>query len=86
MSDIALIFVILSIVTSNILCFLFGAKTAQKVAINEPIKTELSKIKSPMQIYKEKEEQKEYEKEIEDLRKSLVNIDNYGSEIPQQEI
>lgn len=87
---IVLIAVALGIGVSNILCFLIGFKTGlklvNKVADSEPIKKELPKIKSPMQIFKEKEVEKEYEREIEDIRKSIENIDNYGSDKPQQTI
>jgi hypothetical protein len=87
---IALLLVALGIGVSNILCFLIGfrngLKALNRATDNEPIKKELPKIKSPMQIYKEKEEQKIFEQEMEDIRKSLENIDNYGSDKPQQDI
>lgn len=84
MNGITLIAVIASIGVLNILCFLIGVKTGSNVVNNEPIK--IPKIKSPMEIYKEKEALKEYEQEMNDISKSLENIDNYGSDKPQQEI
>jgi uncharacterized protein YneF (UPF0154 family) len=88
MSELALIVVVLSIVISNILCFFVGFKLALKTSntavTNEPLK--VPKIKNPMEIFKEKEAQKELEKEMNDISKSLENIDNYGSDKPQQEI
>ena len=84
MNDLTLIAVVLSIVISNILCFTLGARMGLKTTNNEPIRPMLPKIKNPMDIYKEKEEQKEYERAIEDIRKSIENIDNYGSDKPQQ--
>jgi hypothetical protein len=91
MNDLALIIVLmvtaLGIGVSNILCFLFGFKMAIKtngVTTSEPLK--VPKVKSPMEIFKEKEAQKELEKEMNDISKSLENIDNYGSDKPQQEI
>lgn len=94
MNDLTIVLIMviaaLSIGVSNILCFLFGFRTGLKVnrvaVDNEPIKPILPKLKNPMEIYKEKEAQKEYEREIEDIRKSIENIDNYGSDKPQQEI
>jgi hypothetical protein len=87
---IALMITAIGIGVSNILCFLIGFRNGLKAlngaVSNEPIKRELPKIKSPMQIYKEKQDQKEFEKEMDDIRKSLENIDNYGSDKPQQEI
>jgi hypothetical protein len=94
MNDLTLIIVLMAVALgigiSNILCFLIGFKTAlklsNKASDNEPINKERTYYKSPMQIFKEKEAQKELEKEINDISKSLENIDNYGSDKPQQEI
>ena len=94
MNDLTIVLIMviaaLGIGVSNILCFLFGFRTALKtfngVVSEEPKRMELPKVKSPMQIFKEKEEQKEFEKEMDDIRKSLENIDTYGSDKPQQTI
>lgn len=92
MNDLTIVLIMviaaLSIGVSNILCFLIGFRTGFRTTngtvVNEPVK--VPKVKSPMEIFKEKEAQKELEKEMNDISKSLENIDNYGSDKPQQEI
>ena len=78
MSVIEIILLILGIGIMNILCFLIGAKTGQKVVKNEPI--ELPKI-NPVQVIRDMEQKKEQAKADEEYRHNLEVINNYdGSE------
>jgi hypothetical protein len=58
----------------NLLAFLIGAKTAQKVDKGEEIK--LPTI-NPMKAYQEYAEQRELKKEQEEHETNMYNIDNY---------
>jgi uncharacterized membrane protein len=58
----------------NIVCFLIGAKTAQKVNRDEEIK--LPSI-NPMEIIKERREAKEAQIEQDRYNTMLENINNY---------
>lgn len=83
MELLAIVLLIASVGLSNVLCFLIGAKTGQKVVNNEPVK--LPTI-NPAKIYNEHQEQKKLQQEIDEVSKSLANIDNYGSDEPQIDI
>ena len=61
----------------NIVCFLIGAKTAQKVNRDEEIK--LPSI-NPIEIIKEHREAKEAELEQERYNTMLENINNYSGD------
>jgi len=66
----------------NILCFYFGAKIGQKVSKGENIE-----IKSPVQIVREHQEQKEVEEELNKFKVISENIDNYnGTPIGQKKL
>lgn len=68
----------------NLLAFLIGAKTAQKLDRGEKI--ELPSI-NPMQTYREHREKVEASKEQERLNTMLENINNYdGSSTGQKDI
>jgi hypothetical protein len=68
----------------NLLAFLIGAKTAQKVDKGEEIK--LPSI-NPMEAYKEHREKTETNKEQERLNTMLDNINNYdGTGLGQKDI
>lgn len=71
-----LIIVLVVAVTSlmNIVCFLIGVKTAQKVERDEVI--ELPSI-NPIEIIKEHREKKEAEIEQDRFNTMLENINNY---------
>lgn len=61
----------------NIACFLIGVKTAQKVNRGEEIK--LPSI-NPMEIIKERREQKEARIEQDRYNTMLENINNYSGD------
>ena len=61
----------------NLLAFLIGAKTGQKVINKEPV--ELPTI-NPKTIYKEHQESKEAKRAQEILNANLENIDNYSGD------
>lgn len=68
----------------NLLAFLIGAKTGQKVVNKEPV--ELPKI-NPITIYKEHKEKEAMNRENELMNKNLENINNYkGSSAGQKDI
>ena len=68
----------------NLLAFLVGARTAQKVDRGEEI--ELPTL-NPMQAYKEHREQSEANKEQERLNIMMENINNYdGTGAGQKDI
>lgn len=61
----------------NLLAFLIGAKTGQKVVNKEPV--ELPKI-NPITIYKEHKEKEAMNRENELMNKNLENINNYSGD------
>lgn len=65
----------------NGVCFLIGAKTAQKVSNNEEIK--LPNI-NPLEIAKEHRERKEAEREQTKFDIMLENINNYKGDATGQ--
>ena len=68
----------------NILSFLIGARTAQKLHKGEEI--ELPKV-NPMQVYREHREEVEASKEQKRLDTMLENINNYdGTGAHQKDI
>jgi len=68
----------------NLLAFLVGARTAQKVQKNETI--ELPKIKSPVQFVDEFREKKETDKQREIEKTNWDNINNYrGDSLGQKD-
>ena len=78
------ILLIAVISTLNIVCFFIGAKVGQKVVKGEDLK---APTVNPMTIYKEHQEKKEAEKEINKLEKILNNLDRYdGTEAGQEDI
>lgn len=78
------ILLIAVISTLNIVCFFIGAKVGQKVVKGEELK---APTVNHMTIYKEHQEKKEAEKEINKLEKILNNLDRYdGTEAGQEDI
>lgn len=68
----------------NILSFLIGAKTAQKLQKGEEIKVPTL---NPMKAYQEHREEVEASKEQERMETMLENINNYdGSSLGQKDI
>lgn len=75
---------VLCLCAFNVLSFVIGAKIGQKKSKGEEIKT--PKI-NPMEIYREKKEKEEANKELEKLDKVLRNIERYdGTEAGQEDI
>ena len=73
---------VVSVSIINILCFFIGAKVGQKVSKGENIE-----IKSPVQIVKDYQEQKEIEEEMNKFKTISENIDNYdGTPIGQKKL
>jgi hypothetical protein len=68
------IFLLLLMGVMNLLAFLIGAKTAQKVDRGEEIKLPTL---NPMKVYQEHMEQLEAKKEQETHETNMYNIDNY---------
>ena len=66
----------------NVLSFTIGAKVGQKVVKGE--KVELPKI-NPMDIYKEKQEKRAAEEEINKLDTIMRNIERYDGTAAGQE-
>lgn len=61
----------------NLLAFLIGAKTGQKIVNKEPV--ELPTI-NPLEIYREHKERVETSKAQETLNANLENINNYSGD------
>ena len=69
---------------SNILCFLIGARTGQKVDKGE--KVELPTV-NPMELYREQQARKEAERVKSKVDTILHNIDMYdGTDHGQEEV
>ncbi len=81
MSTLEILILIVGIGLINVLCFLIGAKTGQKVINKEPV--ELPTI-NPLTLYKEHKEKEEMSKEQEKLNTMLANIDNYNGTAENQ--
>lgn len=81
MSVIEIIILILGIGLMNVLCFLIGAKTGQKVVKGEEV--ELPTL-NPIEAVRHYEEKKELKQEEENYRIMMENINNYdGSSLGQ---
>ena len=65
---------LLIMTASNILCFLVGARTGQKVTKGETV--EVPTV-NPMEAFRQKEAQKEAKREKDIVDTILRNIDNY---------
>ena len=73
----------MAIITAlNITCFMFGASVGQKVVKGEKI--ELPKV-NPMEIYKEHQEKKVAEQELNKLDTIMRNIERYDGTAAGQE-
>ena len=69
---------------SNILCFLIGARTGQRVTKGEEV--ELPKV-NPVEIIREHQEKREAERERDKFEKIMQNIDNYdGTSYGQEDV
>ena len=67
---------------SNILCFLIGAKTGQKVSKGEEVK-----LPNPMEEYRVQQEKREAMKKQAEFDTILRNIDNYdGTPYGQEDV
>lgn len=69
------ILLVLVVGALNVVCFLLGAKVGMSVVKGEPIK--LPSI-NPLQVYRERQNKKEAEKEQEKLDTILQNIEAYN--------
>lgn len=68
---------VLCLCALNMLSFVMGAKIGQKLSKGEEIKLpDVTKL-NPMTIYKEHQEKKEADKELEKLNTILENIERY---------
>ena len=67
---------------SNILCFLIGARVGQKVNKGEEV--QLPTV-NPMELYREKQAQKEADRVKEKYDTIMRNIDNYDGTSNRQE-
>lgn len=78
------ILTILVVGTLNAVCFFIGAKVGQKVVKGEPI--ELPSI-DPMKSYREKQDRKQAEREVETFNTILHNVDVYdGTSMGQKDV
>ena len=75
METILIIFIIVSIGTMNVLCFLVGARTGQKVVNKEEVK--LPNI-NPIAAVKEHEAKREIEEADKKYKNDLEAINNYN--------
>ena len=83
MSVIEIIILIVSIGAINILCFLIGAKTGQRVVKGEDVTLPNINPVKAVETYKEDKRQK---KEEENMNINLENIENYdGTGIGQKD-
>ena len=83
MSVIEIIILIVSIGIMNILCFLIGTKTGQKVVKGEEVSLPNINPVKAVETYKEDRRQK---KEEENMNINLENIENYdGTGIGQKD-
>lgn len=73
-----IILLILGIGLNDVLCFLIGAKTGQKVVKDEPI--ELPKI-NPVQVIRDMEQKREQDKANEEYKYNLEQINNYDGNV-----
>ena len=78
MSVLEIILLILGIGLNDVLCFLIGARTGQRVVKGEDV--ELPNI-NPIQAVKNYEERKEEDKRAKDYRDNLEAINNYDGNI-----
>ena len=78
MTTIEMLLLIAGIGLLNVLCFLIGAKTGQRIVNNEPV--ELPNI-NPMQAIKDYQEKKAEEKIEEEYKANLEAINNYDGNI-----
>ena len=78
MSVLEIIFLILGIGIMNILCFLIGARTGQKVVKGEEVT--LPSI-NPIQVVKSYEERREEERAEREYKENLEAINNYDGNI-----
>ena len=68
---------------SNILCFLIGARTGQRVTKGEEVIT----MVNPVEIIREQLEKREAERERDKFEKIMQNIDNYdGTSYGQEDV
>lgn len=78
--EVLLIAVILT--ASNMLCFLIGARTGQKVSKGEDIK-----LPNPKEVFEEKQEKKEALRKQEEFDAIMRNLDNYnGTPFGQEDV
>ena len=84
MEELFTLLLIAVVATSNIVCFLIGAKIGQKVSKGEEVK--LPTV-NPVEVIREHREKKEYEHKQSQLETILRNIDNYdGTDFGQEEV
>lgn len=67
----------------NLLAFLIGARTGQKVVNNQPI--ELPKL-NPLEVYREVKDKEKAAKDNARMQASLENIDNYTGDSTNQKV
>lgn len=79
MTTTEIIILIVSIGVMNILCFLIGARTGQKVIKGETV--EIPTPKSPVTMIKEYQQSKEEQKAEEEFKHNLDVINNYDGNI-----
>lgn len=79
-----IIFLMLIFAGSNVLCFLVGARTAQRIESKEPI--ELPNL-NPVKAYRDHQHRKEADAEQRKIDAIMENIDNYnGTSSGQKDI
>ena len=79
MSVIEILILILGIGLNDVLCFLIGTKTGQKVVKGETV--EIPTPKSPVTMIKEYQQSKEEQKAEEEFKHNLDVINNYDGNI-----
>lgn len=84
METILIIFIIVSIGIMNILCFLIGARTGQKVVNKEEVKLPNLNPVEAARTYREKKEERI---ELDNINTMMENIDTYdGTALGQKDL
>ena len=87
MSVLEILILIVSVGIMNVLCFLIGAKTGQKVVKGEEVTLpNLNPVEATIEAVRTHEETRQQKKELDNFNTMLENIEAYdGTEIGQKD-
>lgn len=81
------ILLVIAVGVINAYCFVLGAKLNQKVVRGESVETPKISTLNPIQMYKEHQDKKKAEEEIDKIDTILKNIERYdGTEAGQEDV